>query len=37
MPVLAAGYGYLSGGDPHTWGADGIVHTPLDVLDFLNI
>ncbi len=23
MRVLAAGYGYLSGGDPHAWSADG--------------
>ena len=36
MGVLAASYGYLSGGDPHTWGADGIIDHPLQVLNFLD-
>lgn len=35
MKMLAAGYGYLSGGDPRTWGAEGIIDHPLQVLNFL--
>jgi 2-phosphoglycolate phosphatase len=35
MKALAASYGYLSGGDPHSWGADGIVSHPLQVLNFV--
>ena len=35
MPVIAAGYGYLSGGDPHTWGADGVIAHPSETLNFV--
>jgi 2-phosphoglycolate phosphatase len=34
MPVLVALYGYLSETDePATWGADGFIRSPLDLLD----
>lgn len=35
MGALAAGYGYLSGGDPWTWGADGVIAHPREVLNFV--
>ena len=35
MRVIAAQYGYLSGGDPRRWNADGIIQSPLEVLDHL--
>src|SRR6185436_21357 len=35
MRVLAASYGYLSGGDPATWGADGVIGHPMEVVPFL--
>jgi 2-phosphoglycolate phosphatase len=35
MRVIAAGYGYLSGGNPHAWGADGVIGRPSEVLDYL--
>ncbi|MFO1364608.1 MAG: HAD-IA family hydrolase [Burkholderiales bacterium] len=36
MPVLAAAYGYLGvDGDPHAWGADGVIDHPLEVLKHL--
>jgi N-acetyl-D-muramate 6-phosphate phosphatase len=35
MSVIAAGYGYLSGGDPSTWGADGVIAHPREVLAFV--
>ena len=36
MPILAAGYGYLGDdGDPHGWGADGVIGHPLETLNFL--
>jgi len=35
MKAIAAAYGYLSGGDPHAWGADGIIEHPRQALDFL--
>ncbi|HXC39225.1 MAG TPA: phosphoglycolate phosphatase [Burkholderiales bacterium] len=36
MPVLAAAFGYLGkDGDPRTWGADGIIQTPLETLNYL--
>ena len=35
MPVIAAAFGYLGGSDPCTWCADGIIHHPLEVLNFL--
>ena len=31
MPVLVAGYGYLGGSDPRTWGADGIIDSPESI------
>jgi phosphoglycolate phosphatase len=31
MPVIVAGYGYLGGSDPVTWGADGIVDSPESI------
>jgi 2-phosphoglycolate phosphatase len=36
MKVLAAGYGYLSGGNPHAWGADGVIAHPLETLAFID-
>lgn len=35
MPVIAAAFGYLGESDPDTWNADGIIHHPLEVLNFL--
>jgi phosphoglycolate phosphatase len=35
MAFVAAAYGYLSGGDPHSWGADGVIQRPVEVLNFL--
>lgn len=36
MPVLAAGFGYLGiGGVPGNWGADGVINSPLDTLNYL--
>ena len=36
MPVLAATYGYLGDGEqPEQWGADGLIKSPLEVLNFL--
>jgi phosphoglycolate phosphatase len=35
MRVIAAQYGYLSGGDPRRWNTDGIIQSPLEVLDHL--
>lgn len=35
MGVIAAGYGYLSGGDPYSWRADGVIKHPREVLNFL--
>jgi phosphoglycolate phosphatase len=31
MRTVAAGWGYLNGGDPHTWNADLVVATPADL------
>jgi N-acetyl-D-muramate 6-phosphate phosphatase len=37
MAVIAAGYGYLGiGGDPASWGADGIIAHPIEALNFLS-
>jgi phosphoglycolate phosphatase len=37
MATLAALYGYIGPDDePHTWGADGALAQPLDLLDWLN-
>jgi phosphoglycolate phosphatase len=36
MSVLAAGYGYLSGGNPHAWDADGVITHPLELLNYLS-
>ena len=36
MPVLAAAYGYLGDGDqPENWGADALVATPMEILNYL--
>jgi 2-phosphoglycolate phosphatase len=36
MPALVAAWGYLDASDqPHTWGAHGSIHHPLDTLDYL--
>ena len=36
MPVLAATYGYLGNGEqPDTWGADALISSPIEVLNFL--
>lgn len=36
MPVVAAGFGYLGeGGNPHSWGADHVIASPLEVLNHL--
>jgi phosphoglycolate phosphatase len=31
MPVIVAGYGYLGGSDPVTWGSDGIIDSPESI------
>jgi phosphoglycolate phosphatase len=35
--TIAAAWGYLDGGDPHAWGADEVVDTPLGLLAALGI
>lgn len=36
MPVIAAAYGYLApGDDPHNWEADGVIHSPGELLRWL--
>ena len=36
MPALVALWGYLAQTDqPHTWGARGLVASPMQVLDYL--
>ena len=35
MKTLAAGFGYLNGSAPETWGADAIVGAPMELLDHL--
>ncbi len=36
MKTLAAGYGYIPLDDaPGTWGADGVINSPLEILDWL--
>lgn len=35
MKTVAVTYGYLNGGSPETWGADGMIHRPQDLLDHL--
>ncbi|MFM9967996.1 MAG: HAD-IA family hydrolase [Burkholderiales bacterium] len=36
MPVLAATYGYLGDGEkPENWGADALISSPLEILNFL--
>jgi phosphoglycolate phosphatase len=30
---VAVSYGYLNGGDPQTWGADAVIHTPQELLE----
>jgi phosphoglycolate phosphatase len=35
MKVVVAGWGYLNGGDPETWGADGLIGRPEELLRLL--
>jgi N-acetyl-D-muramate 6-phosphate phosphatase len=35
MKTVAVTYGYLNGGDPETWGADGVIDRPQGLLDHL--
>ena len=36
MPALVAAWGYLDAADqPHTWGAHGEIHNPIETLDYL--
>ena len=35
MQVVIAKFGYLNGEDPETWGADGMIEKPQDLLRFL--
>jgi phosphoglycolate phosphatase len=35
MKVIAAEYGYLSGGNPRAWGADAVIKQPLELLQYL--
>lgn len=35
MRTVAVRYGYLNGGTPDRWGADGVIDQPQDLLDFL--
>lgn len=38
MPVIAAAFGYLGEeGDPHAWGADGVINAPLETLQYLDL
>lgn len=37
MPTIAAGWGYLDGEDPHTWGADCVVESPAGLLAALGL
>jgi 2-phosphoglycolate phosphatase len=38
MRTLAVLYGYLGDDDrPHEWGADGVIHTPAEVLDWIEL
>ncbi|MGR8933438.1 MAG: HAD family hydrolase [Gammaproteobacteria bacterium] len=37
LTTLVALYGYLKPDDnPHAWGADGLIHEPLEILAWLN-
>ncbi len=37
MPVIVARYGYLGNGSPpESWGADGYIDSPMELLDFLS-
>jgi 2-phosphoglycolate phosphatase len=35
MKAVVAGFGYLNGNDPETWGADAMIDQPLDLLRYL--
>jgi phosphoglycolate phosphatase len=37
MATLAVRFGYLNGSDPETWGADGLVSTPGEIIKFIKI
>jgi phosphoglycolate phosphatase len=38
MPALAAAWGYLGQGEPvHAWGADAVLETPLQLLNWLQL
>jgi phosphoglycolate phosphatase len=36
MKTVAVRYGYLNGSDPDSWGADAVIHSPLDALKLLS-
>jgi phosphoglycolate phosphatase len=35
--TVAVQWGYLDGGDPHTWGADSVVEHPRELMDLLKL
>ena len=35
MTTVAVRYGYLNGSDPASWGADGVINAPIDVLPLI--
>lgn len=35
--TVAVAWGYLDGGDPHTWGADAVVQTPHELIALLGL
>jgi phosphoglycolate phosphatase len=35
--TVAVSWGYLDGGDPHTWGADAVIDQPSDLADLLKL
>jgi phosphoglycolate phosphatase len=37
LVTVAAAWGYLDGGDPHTWGADVVLDTPTQLTAWLGL
>lgn len=37
LVTVAAAWGYLDGGDPHTWGADVVLDTPAELIAWLGL
>ncbi len=37
LVTVAAAWGYLDGGDPHSWGADVVLDTPADLMTWLGL